>query len=146
MPKFISLLSMLFLLIFIGCANNNTPKYSERNYNQIKEILIGEIIEIRNVSIEDEGIGTVLGVVIGGVLGSTMGRGAGKTLTTLGGAVLGGVAGKQINEKAAQELVITLDSGKDIVVVSKGTTLQVGEQIRIIKNGNEVSSVKKVGN
>jgi len=146
MTKFISLLSILLFLIFTGCSNNNTPKYSERNYNQIKEILVGEIIEIRNVSIEDEGIGTVLGVVIGGVLGSTMGRGAGKTLTTLGGAVLGGVAGKQINEKAAQELVITLDSGKDIVVVSKGTTLRVGERIRIIKNGSEVSSVKKVGN
>jgi len=146
MNKFLTLISIVVLLIFTGCANSGTPTYSGKDYSQIKEILVGDIIEVRYVAIEGEGLGTVLGAVIGGVLGSTMGRGTGKTLTTLGGAVVGGVAGKELNKKEAQELVVTLDSGKDIVVISKGTHFAVGERVRIIKNGNEVASVKRVIN
>ena len=146
MNKFLTLISIVVLLIFTGCVNSGTPTYSGKSYSQIKEILVGKIIEVRSVAIEGEGLGTVLGAVIGGVIGSTIGGGDGKTLTTLGGAVVGGVAGNELNKKAAQELVVTLDSGKDIVVISKGTSFSVGERIRIIKNGNDVASVKRVIN
>ncbi|NQY94233.1 MAG: glycine zipper 2TM domain-containing protein [Campylobacteraceae bacterium] len=146
MKKFLTIISLVVMFIFVGCVNSGNPSYSGKNYSQIKEILVGDIIEVRNVSIEGEGLGTVLGAVIGGVIGSTMGGGRGSTLTTLGGAVAGGFAGNQLGKTAAQELVVTLDSGKDIVVISKGTNFSVGERIRIIKNGNEVASVKRVIN
>ncbi len=146
MNKFFTLISFVVLLVFAGCTNSGTSTYSGKDYSQIKEILVGDIIEIRNVTIEGEGVGTILGTVIGGVLGSTMGKGAGETLTTIGGAVVGGAAGKQLNKKEAQELIITLDSRKDIVVISKGTNFSVGQRVRIIKNGNEVASVKRVIN
>jgi len=146
MNKFLLSLPLILLFIFIGCASSGTPTYSGKNYSQIKEILVGDIIEVRAVAIEGEGIGTVLGAVIGGVVGSTIGKGRGNTLSTLGGAVGGGVAGNELNKKAAQELVVTLDSGKDIVVISKGTNFFVGERVRIIKDGNDVASVKRVIN
>lgn len=141
-----SIIGLGFILVITGCANSNgTTKYDGNSYNQIKEILIGEVIDVRAVTVADSGGGKILGAIVGGVLGSTMGGGSGTRLTTTAGALAGGAAGNAANSKAAQELTVTLDSGKTIVVVSKGTEISVGDKVRIIKDGNKVASVRKLG-
>ncbi len=144
MKKFITLISLVLMFIFVGCANDGALRYDGRDYNQIKQVLIGDIIEIRNVVVKGNESGTVLGAVLGGVLGTTMGGGDGKTLAAVGGAVAGGVLGKQLSESAAQELTLSLVDGRMIVVISKGTALNVGDRVRVIKDGNKVASVKRV--
>lgn len=144
MKKFMSIFTLTLIILFTGCANDGAVRYEGKNYREIKQVSVGDIIEMRNVYVEDDGSGKVLGAIIGGVLGSTIGKGDGKTLAVLGGAILGGVAGDKINEKNAQELTVDLDNGEIIVVISKGTTFVVGERVRIIKDGNRVAAVKRV--
>lgn len=146
MNKFFSIISIALLLVFAGCANDGAVRYEGKSYKEIKQVLVGDVIEMRNVYVEDDGSGKILGAIIGAVLGSTVGKGDGKTLAVLGGAIIGGAAGDKVNEKNAQELTVNLDNGDVIVVISKGTTLLVGDRVRIIKDGNEVAAVKRVSN
>lgn len=140
------LFSLILLFIFTGCARDGAVKYEGDSYKKIKQVLIGDVIQMRHVYIEDDGSGTVIGAITGAVLGSTIGKGNGKTLSVLGGTILGGMAGKEVNEKNAQELTVSLNSGKEIVVISKGTDLIVGNRVRIIKDDNEVAAVHKIVN
>lgn len=145
MKKTISILIFVFALLFTGCADkNNSVAYDAKGYNKIKQASIGQIISLRNVYIKDNGTGSFIGATIGAVLGSTVGRGAGSTLASLGGGILGAVVGNEANKTNSQELTVTLDDGRTIVVLSKGTHLQVGDRVRIVTSGNEVSSVHKL--
>jgi len=144
MNKYILFIALLLVFIFTGCANNNSTRYDGRSYSQIKEILIGKVIETRDVTIDDTGTGTVVGGVVGGALGSTIGGGKGRTLSLVGGALAGAFAGSKLNEKNAQELTVTLNSGKTIVVVTKGTRISNGDRVKIVKDGNNVAAVHKL--
>lgn len=146
MKKSISILSIVLLFIFTGCANDGAVRYDGKSYKSIKQVLMGDVIEMRNVYIQDDGSGKILGAIIGAVLGSTIGDGKGQTLSVLGGTILGGMAGDKINEKNAQELTVALENGEVIVAISKGTSLQVGDSVRIIKDDNEVAAVHKITN
>jgi len=146
MKKIISIFSLSLLFIFTGCARDGAVKYEGKSYKKIKQVIVGDVIEMRNVYVEDDGSGKIIGAIIGGVLGTTMGKGDGTTLTVLGGTILGGMAGDKINEKNAQELTVSLNTGEVIVVISKGTELIVGDTVRIIKDDNEVAAVHKVNN
>lgn len=144
MKKFFSILLLTVTLVFTGCVDNNSVSYDYEDYKKIKQVLVGKIIHSREVLIKDEGGGALLGAVGGGVIGSTIGKGNGSTLATLGGAVLGGLAGDTFNKTKAQELTVTLDNGETIVVLSKETAFKNGDKIRIVKVGDEVSSVYKL--
>lgn len=146
MKKMMGLSALVLMLIITGCASNNgATRYEGNSYNQIKEVLIGDVIEVRAAVVGDSGGGKLIGAIVGGVVGSTMGGGSGTRLTTTAGALAGGAAGNAANTKDAQELTVTLESGKTIVVVSKGTAIVVGDKVRIVKDGNKVAAVQKIG-
>jgi len=141
----LSTLGLAFtLILFTACSNKSGVAYDYEGYKQIKEVIEGKVIEVRNVYIKDDGTGKIIGAIAGTVLGSTIGKGDGSTLAALGGAILGGVVGNEINKSNAQELTVTLDSKKTIVVISKETQIAVGDKIRIIKVDNEIQSVYKI--
>jgi outer membrane lipoprotein SlyB len=136
--------SLLAALLLSGCATNEGPEYSGSDYNQIKKIDVGTITSKKPVIISDNGSGKFLGAIVGGVLGSTVGGGDGEILAILGGGLLGGYAGSEIGKANADELIVKLESGENIVVVVKGRHLEVGDKVRIIKDGNKVDQVDKI--
>jgi len=142
MKKVLIFISVLILLS--GCATNNGPEYDGKTYNQIKKYDTGIVIDERPVVISDSGSGKFLGAIIGTVLGSTIGSGDGKTLAMLGGGLVGGYAGNEVAKANADELIVKLDNGKEIVVVVKGKHINVGDKVRIIKDGNKVAQVDKI--
>jgi outer membrane lipoprotein SlyB len=142
--KKVIVIVLLGLVAFSGCATNNGPEYDGNSYNQIKRYEIGTVTSSRFVVIKDNGTGTFLGALIGAVLGSTVGRASGTTLAMLGGGLAGSYAGKEIGKANALELSVHLDSGDNIVVVTKGKDIRVGDRVKIIKEGNKVEQVYKV--
>lgn len=140
----LTILILFFTLILTACSNKGTISYDNEGYKQIKEVIEGKVIEARNVYIKDDGTGKIIGAIAGTVLGSTIGKGDGSTLAALGGAILGGVVGNEANKSNAQELTVTLDNKKNIVIISKETQIKVGDKIRIIKVDNEIQSVYKI--
>jgi len=146
MKKTITILALAFTVLFTGCANSNEAQvsYDYENHKKIKEILVGNIINTRNVNVKGDEFGILAGTVVGGVVGSTIGKGDGEKLATLGGAVLGAIVGDNLSATNAQELTVTLQNGNTIVVLSKETNFIVGEKIKIVKVGDEVSSVYKI--
>lgn len=142
--RYIKMSYIVLFLLFAGCANNNKVAYESNNASKINSVLEGKIIKSRSVYIKDSGTGTTVGAVIGGVLGSTIGEGDGSTLAALGGGILGAIVGSKINESNAQELTVKLVNNEIVVVISKETTFQVGDNIRIVKNDNDISNVYKI--
>ncbi|NPA59049.1 MAG: glycine zipper 2TM domain-containing protein [Epsilonproteobacteria bacterium] len=135
---------LVSLFVFNGCARNDVPEYDGRDYNQIKRYDVGSVIDARAVTVSDNGTGKFLGAIIGAVVGSTIGGGDGRTLTSLGGGLLGGYAGKELGRANAKELVVKLDRGENVVVVVKGKDINIGDRVRIIKDGNKVAQVDKL--
>ena len=78
------------------------------------------------------------------MLGSTVGKGSGTTLAMLGGGLAGGYAGSEIGKANATELTVALDNGGHIVAVVKGKHIEVGDRVKIIKDGNKASEVSKI--
>ncbi|WP_108061593.1 outer membrane lipoprotein [Poseidonibacter lekithochrous] len=144
MKKLLSIIFLAVTLVFTGCMNNNDVSYDYEDYKKIKQVMVGTILNTRAVNIKDDGKGSIIGAIGGGVLGSTIGKGNGSTLATLGGAALGGFIGNSINKTKAQELTVRLENGETIVVLSKETAFINGDRIRIVKVGDEVSSVYKL--
>nr|WP_321265718.1 glycine zipper 2TM domain-containing protein [uncultured Sulfurimonas sp.] len=139
--------SVLSLFLLGGCATNSGPEYNGNSYNQIKRYDIGRVVSQRPVVISDDGSGKFLGAIIGTVLGSTIGRGSGTTLAMLGGGLAGGYAGNEVGKANAEELSVELDNGDMVVVVVKGQEhFDVGDRVKIIKDGNKVAQVDKISN
>jgi len=138
-----STLTSVTLAVFLlsGCATNNGPEYNGSNYSQIKHFQIGTIISEKPVVITDSGAGKFLGAIIGAVLGSTIGQGNGSTLAALGGGIAGSYAGSEIAKANADELTVELDNGEQIIVVVKGKNYEIGDRIKIVKDGNNASQV-----
>jgi outer membrane lipoprotein SlyB len=132
------------LIILAGCATNEGPTYDGNSYTQVKNYDIGVIIKERPVVISDNGNGAFLGALIGSVLGSTLGQGTGNTLASLAGGVGGYYAGKEIGKANGDELTVKLENSKHIVVVVKGKHLNIGDKIKIIRDGNKVAQVEKI--
>ncbi len=142
--KMIKILSIVFILIFAGCANQGVQEVSSNATSQILRYESGLIVSIKPVAIKDNGTGTFIGSLIGAVVGSTVGRGRGSVLASLAGGIGGAYVGNQVAKANAQELTVQLDnSGEDVVVVTKGIKHYVGEHVRIVKNGNRVVSVER---
>ncbi len=144
MIKKVLISSVVVGLIFSGCAKSNVPEYDGRSYNQVKKFDIGTVLSQRAVIIKDTGSGGFFGAIIGAVVGSTLGGGVGKTFTTLGGGIAGKYAGSEMGKANATELSVVLENGENIVVVAKGKIFEVGDRVRIIKDGNRVAQVDKI--
>ncbi|TDO06874.1 MULTISPECIES: glycine zipper 2TM domain-containing protein [Halomonas] len=140
------------LLTLAGCAN--TAPYSGNVYsgNQAKSaqtVSFGTITALRQVQIQADSragglIGSGGGAVIGGLLGNQIGGGSGRDLATVAGAIGGAVAGTKVEEASnripAWEIEIRKDNGQSVVVVQKADqNFQVGQRVRLIGSGNNVS-------
>jgi len=133
------------LLLLGGCASRQGAEYDASTYRQIKQYVIGTVVDEKPVMISDNGSGLFVGALVGAVLGSTVGRGSGKTLATLGGGLAGAYVGSEAGKANAQELTVRLDDGSHIVVVSKGENAFLpGDRIKIIKQGNTVERVERL--
>lgn len=129
-----------------GCARNDVPEYEGSSYDEIKRFEIGTVLSIRPVVVKDEGLGSMIGTITGVVLGSFIGGGRASALGTLGGGLAGAYVGSEAGRANAQELTVELDYGEEAVIVVKGEDVYLeGDRIRIIKDGNKVASVEKVG-
>jgi outer membrane lipoprotein SlyB len=143
MRKILAITATTVLLI-TGCATTNGPEYDGTSYQEIKTYEIGTVEGIRKVSISDNGTGTFIGALVGAVVGSTVGQGNGSVLASLAGGLGGAYVGKQAGKSNAQELSVQLDNGENVVVVAKGDKFQIGDKVKIIKDGNKVDQVYKL--
>ena len=131
------------VLLLGGCAGRDSNEYDGNTYRQIKQYMIGTVVDEKAVMISDNGTGTFVGALVGAVLGSTVGRGPGNAIATVGGGLGGAYVGSEVGKANAQELTVKLDDGGDIVVVSKGKDqFVVGDRIKIIKQGNTVERIE----
>ena len=143
------IINKLFIIFFgitfltLGaCATNGGYEVEAGSSAYIMHAKTGIITEIKPVVIKDSGAGTFIGALTGAVLGSTMGGGRGNTLTTLGGGLAGAYAGDEIGKANAQQLMVKLDNGNSVVVIAKGKSFAVGEEVKIITNGGRVVTVE----
>ncbi|WP_106478627.1 outer membrane lipoprotein [Phytohalomonas tamaricis] len=142
----------LGLLTLGGCANSDI--YSGNTYTgdqakTARSVSYGTVTGVRPVTIQagnanDTGLGSIGGAVIGGLLGNQFGGGSGRVLTTAAGALGGTVAGTKIEQNANQvdayEIQVQRDDGQNVVVVQKADTpYQVGQRVRLIGSGNDLS-------
>ena len=139
----LSALALVATLVFSGCVEKG---YNQTHVGQVKMIQVGHVVGVRNIKINDDGGGSILGGIAGGALGSQMGRGDGKIAATIGGAVLGALAGSALNEDAGQELTIQLDNGDTIVTVYKVSKnnpymYRRGDPVRVELLNGQITSV-----
>jgi len=144
MLKQIFIAGAIVILLFSGCTRNSGPEYDSRDYNQIKKVQTGMVLQSRPVTIKDDGSGKFIGAIVGAILGSTIGHNRGRTLAVLGGGLAGGYAGTEVGKANASELTIELDNGETVVVVAKVVDVVAGDRVRIIKDGNKVATVNRI--
>jgi outer membrane lipoprotein SlyB len=113
----------------------------------------GVITSIKQVEIDNDGVGNGLGValgtVAGGVVGNKVGGGTGKAIATAAGAiaggVLGGMAGDQIDARYGVEVVVKLDTGNSVATVlpANGTlsALGRGQAVNVIYSGGKIVNI-----
>lgn len=140
----------LTLLLTTGCA----PKgYSQSNVNKPMVVESGVITSIKQVEINNDGIGNgiglVLGTVAGGVVGNKVGGGSGKAIATAAGAVaggvLGGMAGNTIDARYAVEVVVKQDNGKTVATVLPAngslSPLGKGQAVNVIYSDGKITNI-----
>lgn len=139
--KVLLIVIMATAFLMLGaCASREATEVSPESTNYLMHYEDGRVTEIKPVVIKDNGTGGFLGAITGAVLGSTMGRGRGNALAALAGGLLGSYAGNEVGKANAQELMVDLNNGDAVVVISKGQKFAVGQHVRIVlENGNVVS-------
>jgi len=129
-------------LFFSGCATRGVNEVDASAVNYELSYEVGVVQNIKPVVIKDDGTGTFIGAITGMVLGTLVGKGRGNTLATLAGGLGGAYVGNQLGKANAQELSVALESGRNVVVLAKGTKFYVGQRIRIVKRNGRVYSVE----
>ncbi|WP_297440335.1 glycine zipper 2TM domain-containing protein [Sulfurimonas sp.] len=133
---------MLLVLYFSGCASRGVTEVDANALNYELNYEIGTIEYMKPVVVKDNGNGTFIGAISGVVLGSMVGRGNGNALATLVGGLGGAYVGNEINKANALELGVVLDSGRRVVVITKGKNFSNGERVRIVKRNGRIYSVE----
>ncbi len=140
----------LTLLIATGCAPRGIPQSS---VNQAMVIKPGIITSIKQVEINNNGVGNGLGVVLGtatgGVLGNKVGGGTGKVLATAAGAVaggiIGGMAGNNMDARYGVEIAVKLTDGTMVgtVLPANGALSQLGagQAVNVFYSGGKISNI-----
>ncbi len=139
----IFLIALAFILT--GCSQlYNSNEVSLNNTNEVLTYQTGTVQGIKKVIIKDDGSGTMVGAMSGTVLGGMFGNGKGNILSTLIGGLTGAFVGYEADKANGEELFIKLDNGKNIVVIVKGVKINIGDRVRIIKNGYKIVRVEKI--
>jgi outer membrane lipoprotein SlyB len=143
----------VFLLLAVGIAVSGcAPKLGEKSYNASEarveqRVEYGTVRSVRTVRIEGGGnelgtaVGTAGGGVVGGVLGSLVGGGAGKVLTTVGGAILGTGAGyfgsQALQAQDGLEITVEKDGGGLVAITQAADVhFQTGQRVRILSGAD----------
>jgi len=140
----------LVLLLSTGCA----PKgYAQSAVGQKMTVHPGVVQSVRQVVMENKGVGNVLGGIVGTVAGtvagSKVGGGSGKVVATvLGGAlgsVAGGMAGNEMDTDYGQEVIVKLNNGQTVASVLRinGQTqaLQAGQAVNVFYSGGSIANI-----
>ena len=135
------ILTSLLISLMTGCVS--TSSYNQSNYNQIKRTVFGKIISIKEVVIEDNGVGLLGGALLGGLLGNQFGGGKGNTAMTIVGAGAGAYTGNKLNTSNGQKLTIKLLNGEIITTVRKGGSLRRGDKIELQMIDGKIESLKR---
>ena len=135
----------LVLLLSTGCAPRGIQ---QSNVGQQMNVEPGIVQSVKQVVINNKGVGNtiggVLGAVAGGIGGNHVGGGTGNTIATIAGTalggVLGGMAGDKMDTNYGMEVVVKLNSGRSIGTVlplNEATTpLGVGQAVNVFMSNN----------
>ena len=136
------IISLFLLCALYSCANVSLQPdaYSRDSAQQISNVLYGEIVGIKNVSIEgDIKSGTILGALVGGAAGSGISNSEpeseiGAILVGAIGATIGGNISKNIKTTEGLQITINTDDDKTISVVQEVSnySFDVGDLVEII--------------
>lgn len=133
-----------------SCQNKKTV-YDSHSYGIQYTVKYGTVKGINTVRIagENSGAGALIGGVSGGVLGSTVGNGSGQVIGAVVGSLAGAASGHTIEGKNAKdeayELHISLEDGKEIVVVQpKDYSFAIGERVKILEEATGHTVVSKI--
>ncbi len=146
-----SILLGMTLLSTTGCA----PKgYAQSTVGEAMTVEPGVVQSVRQVQVNNNGVGNTLGSVVGavagGVAGSTIGGGAGQTVAAVAGTALGGVvggmAGDNMDNQYGQEVVVKLNSGRTIATVLRvngaSSMLRAGQAVNVfLSNNGSISNI-----
>jgi len=144
MKKFLSLTSLVSVVVLAGCAMtpNSSNVYQSYQTQGEQSVRMGVVESIRNVTINSgqTGVGTVGGAVLGGLAGSTIGGGRGSIAAAVGGAIVGGLVGQKVeqsaNTKAGLEITVRLENGKLVAVTQDADVpFYVGDRVRLLSEG-----------
>jgi outer membrane lipoprotein SlyB len=149
MNKLSNSILVLLLLSAAGCASSDREPvrtYDRSQVGTVQQSESGTVVSLTPVDIEGSRsrVGTVVGAVAGGLAGRQVGGGSGQDIMTVIGAVAGGYAGSKYGEGTARsdgvEIGIKMDDGREISIVQEleeNETFRVGEQVRVVYNGNK---------
>lgn len=140
----------LALLSTTGC----TPRgYERAQVGQQMTVEPGIVQSVKQVVINNQGVGNTLGGIVGavagGALGNQVGGGTGKAVATVAGSVVGGVlggtAGDQMDTNYGQEVVVQLNNGRTVgtvLPINEATApLGVGQAVNVFFSGGKISNI-----
>lgn len=154
----ITTLAFLTAALLAGCQNSDVYSgdvYTADQAKQVQQVSYGTVLSVRPVKIQTNAssdgssnniVGSLSGAILGGFLGNTIGNGTGNSLAiaggAIGGALLGGEVQNAVSETNAVELEVRQDNGSTIVLIQKATAnqFQVGQQVRLVTNGKQISA------
>ncbi len=135
------LIASLSLTLF-SCANESlkSDSFPRDSVQRISNVLYGEVVSIKNVSIEGS---TKSGTIVGGLVGAAAGSGVSDSKpeseigAVLGGAIgatLGGNISKNLQSVEGAQITINMDDGRTISVVQEigDYKFSVGDLVEVI--------------
>jgi len=135
-----SIIVSLALLSTTGCA----PKgYAQSTIGESMTVEPGIVQSVRQVQVNNNGVGNTLGSVVGAVAGgdagNQVGGGTGQAVATVAGvalgSVIGGMAGDNMDNQYGQEIVVKLNSGKTVATVLRvngaAASVQPGQAVNV---------------
>ena len=136
------IISLFLLCALYSCANASLQPdaYSRDSAQQISNVLYGEIVGIKNVSIEgDIKSGTILGGLVGGAAGKSITDSKpeseiGAVIVGAIGATIGGNISKKMKTTEGLQITINTDDERTISVVQEVSnySFDVGDLVEII--------------
>ena len=134
-----SMMIISLTLLTTGCA----PKgYAQSTIGESMNVEPGVVQSVRQVQVNNNGVGNTLGSVVGavagGAAGNQVGGGTGQAVASVAGAaigsVLGGLAGNNMDNQYGQEIVVKLNTGKTVA-----TVLRINGSAAMVQPGQAVN-------
>jgi outer membrane lipoprotein SlyB len=110
---------------------------------------LAHITDIQPAVIEGKAnlVGVGLGAVTGAAVGRNFGKGKGKKIMTVFSTVAGGLIGaatqQKLNQKAGIRVtVVTLDNDRFHIIQEYDPSLEIGQTVRLVTNGEKGKIIK----